>query len=272
ISEEVFWKKLILFHLLDIVQFREISGDKEINKNVDDILGLYDKLKKGRLDYYELLGQEKNATFNGIKDAYFDYAKKYHPDRLAGAPDPDIKEKANFVFAEINKAYETLSNVDKKREYDNKGYRDDLSEDVMQENLTERARMLYRKGKVLYTQKKYWEAVTVLDEAVRHDSRKPAYFLLLGLCQMNVPAQKRMAEKNLQKSIDLEPWNIEALTAMGILFLSENQSNRAEGFFRKALSINPDHSLARKKLQEITNSRTDRKKRSGFSLFGKSKK
>jgi len=69
----------------------------------------------------------------------------------------------------------------------------------------------------------------------------------------------------------LEPWNVEAFSAMGILFLSENQVNRAEGFFRKVLSLNPDHALAKKKLQEIQKEKTDKKK-PGFSIFGKSKK
>ena len=66
----------------------------------------------------EIFGIKNTATFDEIKDAYFDSAKKYHPDRISSAPDPEIKEKANFVFAEINKAYETLTDDEKKREYD----------------------------------------------------------------------------------------------------------------------------------------------------------
>jgi Tfp pilus assembly protein PilF len=87
---------------------------------------------------------------------------------------------------------------------------------------------------------------------------------------MNIPTMKRMAEKNLQKATELETWNVEAFTALGVLFLSENQVNRAEGFFKKALAVNPEHTLAKKKLAEIEGSRTDKKK-GGFSLFGKKK-
>ncbi len=164
-----------------------------------------------------------------------------------------------------------LNNEDKKREYDTTGYKESTTEDTIKANLTEKARVLYRKGKALYTQKKYWEAVSLLDEAVTLDSSKPGYFLILGLCQMNIPSRKRMAEKNLQKAIDLEPWNVEAFSAMGMLFLSENQVKRAEGFLRKTLSLNPDHALAKKKLQEIKGEKTGKKKH-GFSFFGKSKK
>ena len=88
---------------------------------------------------------------------------------------------------------------------------------------------------------------------------------------MNLPRLKRTAADNLQKAIDLEPWNAEALTAMGILFITEKQIKRAEGFLIKALAINPDHALAKKKLAEITGS-SESKKKSKFSLFGKAKK
>lgn len=270
-SDEIFWKKITLFHLLNVVEFADASVDKELDKNVEEIFGLYEKIRTDKLDYYELLGVKKDAPPNEIKDAYFNLAKKYHPDRIGGVPDPEVKDKANFVFAEMNKAFSVLEDEDKKREYDGKGYRDELSDENVGDNLKERARMLYRKGKVLYTQKKYWEAVSALDESVALDDSKPAYFLLLGMSQLNIPSMARMAEKNLQKTLELEPWNVEAFVALGMLFMSVEQVNRAEGFFRKAISMNPDHVLAKKKLQEIHNSRTDTKKK-GFSLFGKSKK
>lgn len=91
---------------------------------------------------------------------------------------------------------------------------------------------------------------------------------------MNLPALRRMAADNLQKAIDLEHWNIEAYTAMGILFVSEKQPKRAESFFRKALSIDPDHTLARKKLMQVTGvaDTGSARKKGKFSIFGKSKK
>jgi tetratricopeptide (TPR) repeat protein len=273
-AEEVFCRKILLFHLLNIVEFSDIRVDKDVRKNIDRIIGLYEQLRAKKINYYELLGLKNTASFNEIKAAYFDRAKKFHPDRITTTPDPEIKEKANFVFAEMNRAYDILINEDKKREYDIKGYKESTSEDAIKTKLVEKARVLHRKGKVLYSQKKYWEALSSLDEAVKLDNSKAGYFLTLGLCQMNIPTLKRAAEKNLQTAIELENWNVEALTAMGILYLSENQVNRAEGFFKKALSHNPDHALAMKKLQELKEIKGEKpvKKKSGFSIFGKSKK
>jgi curved DNA-binding protein CbpA len=270
--EETFWKKMILFYLLNIVDFADVVVDKDLDKNVEEIIRLYEQLKINRLDYYQLLAVKNTSTLNDIKNAYFAFAKKYHPDRISNAPDPDIKEKANYVFAEINKAYETLSNTDKRREYDSKGYKENDVQDAIHENLSEKARLLYRRAKAMYAQKKFWEASSTMDEAVRLDPKRASYFLLLGMCQMNLPKLKRMAANSLQKAIDLEPWNVEAHAAMGILFLSENQTKRAEGFFRKVLSFNPDHTLARKKLDEIAGSSSGTRKKSMFNIFSKTKK
>ena len=79
---------------------------------------------------------------------------------------------------------------------------------------------------------------------------------------------RRVAEKNLQKAVELEPYNVDAYAALGLLFVAESQLKRAEGFFRKALSINPDHAVSRKKLNELTGKGGKKKK---FSLFGQKK-
>ena len=111
-SEEVFCRKIVLFYLLNVVKFFETGVDKSADQKIEKIIGLYEQLKARKIDYYELLGLKNTAPFNEIKEAYFNYAKKYHPDRISAAPDPEIKEKSNFVFAEMNKAYDILINED----------------------------------------------------------------------------------------------------------------------------------------------------------------
>jgi curved DNA-binding protein CbpA len=52
-----------------------------------------------------------------IRKAYFDLAKKYHPD-LNTHKSPAEKEKSKAKFQEINEAYTVLSDKESRRLYD----------------------------------------------------------------------------------------------------------------------------------------------------------
>jgi molecular chaperone DnaJ len=70
-------------------------------------------------DFYSVLGIPRTASHDEIKKAYRTLALKYHPDR-----NPDNKE-AEAKFKEASQAYETLSNEQKRRQYDQFGHADD---------------------------------------------------------------------------------------------------------------------------------------------------
>jgi len=64
-------------------------------------------------DYYSTLGVDRNASSDDIKKAYRKLAIKYHPDKNGGDKESERK------FREVSEAYETLSDPEKKRKYDN---------------------------------------------------------------------------------------------------------------------------------------------------------
>ena len=61
-------------------------------------------------DYYKTLNLNKNSSHEEIKISYKQLAKQHHPDKKGGTTEK---------FQEIQIAYETLSDENKRREYDN---------------------------------------------------------------------------------------------------------------------------------------------------------
>jgi curved DNA-binding protein CbpA len=63
-------------------------------------------------NYYIVLGVKNNASFDEIKAAYRELAKKYHPDKNPG------NKAAEDFFKEVQQAYAVLSNPEKRKKFD----------------------------------------------------------------------------------------------------------------------------------------------------------
>jgi molecular chaperone DnaJ len=66
-------------------------------------------------DYYEVLGVQRDASKDQIKDAYRTLAMQFHPDRNKS---PDAEER----FKEISEAYAVLSDDQKRQQYNTLGH------------------------------------------------------------------------------------------------------------------------------------------------------
>lgn len=119
-------------------------------------------------DYYQILGVNKNATQDEIKKAYRKLSKQFHPD-----VNPDGEDK----FKEISEAYDTLSNENKRRQYDNPnpfggqgGNPFDIFEQMMREKQRpQRPRVKDKTVKVVLTPQETYKGVEKeLNYKVKH--------------------------------------------------------------------------------------------------------
>ena len=99
------------------------------------------------IDYYKVLGVERNASQDDIKKAYRKMARKYHPD--LNKDDPNAKDK----FQEINEANEVLSDPEKRKKYDEYGEHWKHADEFKAE------REAYQKAQEQGGQSAYWYSV-----------------------------------------------------------------------------------------------------------------
>ena len=67
------------------------------------------------MDFYLILGVERGASLADVKRAYKRLARKYHPDINPG------DRQAAAQFRQIAEAYETLSDMERRQQYDRTG-------------------------------------------------------------------------------------------------------------------------------------------------------
>jgi len=257
-DEERFWKSLYLFYCLCLIDVSEESqtkknkdGEKkseqvEFQKRIDDVLVFGQKISA--LNYYKILQVSADSSASEVKAAYFKLARKYHPDLFSRNLSTEIKNKIDDIFDKITKSYHTLSDDNKRQDYNKKL---DSPTKGSKKDLEKRAEVKFRQGKTLFNQARYKEAQVLLEEAVRLSQNKGNYFLLLAMSQSRMRLYTRNAVENFKKAIKLQPWVPEAYFGLGMLYKQEGMPTLASNQFKKALNVDPDYKAAIKELHLI---------------------
>ena len=272
-----FWKSLYLFYCLGVVDLagkaeeapppdlREriqpsVAAHPELPPEIAEVLAFRDMLPAMTL--YQILDVPKTAPDEDIKKAYFQMARKFHPDRFDRKLAAEFKSQIDTVFDGITNAYRVLNNKDSRRVYDAKSASGPAQEDV--QDAYRKADIKFRQGKTLHGQGRYEEAIAYLEEAIRIRRDKGDYFLLLAMCESRLKAFGQKAEQDFLKVIQLEPWNPEAYVGLALLYKAEGLQTKAIKQLEKALEVEPEHASAREALAELTGG----KKKVGKGLFG----
>jgi len=207
-------------------------------------------------NYYQILDISRSATVFEAKEAYFQLARKYHPDLFQRNLPKDLKKKAGEIFDVINKAFQTISNESRRKIYD--AQLDSMPSD--KNNVPALAQSKYQKGKALADEGRYEEALSYLTEAVKLRENNAKYFLALAKAESKVPRYRKQAESDFIKAIQIEPWNPDGYLALGLFYKIEGLKIKATRQFEKAVNIDPDNTRALKELgQKPRNGKTRKK-------------
>jgi len=106
------------------VAFSSYSFDPDA---ISESVSISDELKRyilfihahiGKVDYYKVLGVPRDAGRKDVRAAYFTLSKIFHPDSFYGKETGSYSEKIDDIFQSLNKAHQTLSNKNKRSDYD----------------------------------------------------------------------------------------------------------------------------------------------------------
>jgi len=211
--------------------------------------------------HYELLNISHKSNANEIKKAYFNLAKRFHPDLFHRQTDAETVRRVQRAFTEIAHAYEILRDEEKRRSYD---YRlrklldelDKLSPQernkpkAEQKTLTE-ASEIFEYGFNLLMEEDYEQALPYILRAVHLSPDTARYHAYYGKLLAVDKNHRFKAEAELQAAIKLEPDNPTFRIMLAEFFIQYNLVKRAEGELGRLLATSPNNKEARALLDSL---------------------
>ena len=161
VPAEFFWKSLYLLLCLDLIGLESspaATGAKPGRPApepqaghdmpmISDVVEMRESLPSK--NYYQILNVLKTSTEDDIKKAYFNLARRFHPDRFDREVQAAYGDQIDEVFDAITNAYRTLISRERRKIYDASA---GMSHAEEPQDLLKRADTKFRQGKTLYGQ------------------------------------------------------------------------------------------------------------------------
>ncbi len=228
-----------------------------------DVLDFHRDLKAK--NHFEILGLPRTATEVQIREAYFQLAKRYHPDVYRGPAFADVSDKIEEILVRLGEAFDVLKDPTRRGKYEallvSKMPRQAAATTLngpsssgdsgIETRLADEA---VRKAEQLCLGEKYWDAIQAVEPQVAKTRGKMRVRarLVLARCYLKNPNWVKRAEEQLNLALEDDPKDIDAHYLLGALYLSGGLRSRALSKFRKVLELKPEHEEARARVAELT--------------------
>jgi curved DNA-binding protein CbpA len=216
---------------------------QEVVERRTELQNLFESLP--HMDFYELLGINRDATTNQIQIAFFELAKQCHPDKL-GSELADMREVGARVFSRLTDAQQTLSDLHRRAEYDQQLLREPKSMDGEQERiqLVLHAATSFQKAEVLFKKRMFAAAELEAKRASEDDPEQADYLALLAWIRANKPnmeAQYPQVLEQLNEAVKMAPESAKNRFYRAQVLSRLGRHREAVADYRFVVSKNPHH-------------------------------
>ncbi len=196
------------------------------------------------LTHYELLGVPREATADKVAEAYFERSRLFHPDLRHREDLARFEKELTAVFERMKKAYETLSDPEKRALYDQSVdaapppmiMAETAADPEMRKKL---AAQNFRRARQLIEDKDYHPAVEMLREAVRFVPDNAEYRYVLSQVELKNPNWIDQGLSNLKEAARLDSRRVAFSVEAARGLLEHRRPAEAEPFARRAVSLDP---------------------------------
>lgn len=208
-----------------------------------------------RQNYFQVLGLDADTTDEQVESAFERAAQQVHPDRYAKASEA-VRQLAEEAYAELEKAYATLSNAKERTAYVlelRKGERQRAEEKANRRALE--AELNFQKGEGFLRSRSFPEALACFGKALEAYSDDGEYHSHYGwalyLCHPEDPGMLQEAIEHVRRGSQLSATRETSYLFLGRLYKVAGRTAAAEKMFTRALQITPECVEATRELRLI---------------------
>ncbi|MGI8543008.1 MAG: J domain-containing protein [Aridibacter sp.] len=239
---------------------KTIEEEKQKEKHS---LEKYLKQVENAATHYEMFGIASDAEISDLKNAYFSFAKKFHPDIFYKEVDKVLLRRIQSAFTEIANAYDTLKDEKSREVYDfrlrkaietlNKS---ESASNASESDLNDNSVMAdedFETGYALLTEERFNEAIPYLARAVQLDSENARYHAFYGKALSHDSKQHRKAATEINEAINLNSRNSTYRLMLAELYVKVGLLTSAKGELNRLLEFEPNNAEALSLLDILDN-------------------
>lgn len=204
--------------------------------------------------HYQLLGVEPNADVAAIQGAFFQLARRWHPDRLP-AELGELRDLVTAVFSRMTEAHRELSDPERRAEYD-RLLREGGATDAEQEKIKAviAAAGAFQRAEILVKRQKLQEALAEAKTAAENDPEQVEHGALYAWIRGQLLEVADRGGFNdligvLDRAVEKEPDNVRIRLYRAQLLKRAGRADQAMRDYRRIVELQPHHTEAQRELR-----------------------